>query len=141
MELRLILGDQLHPGHSWFSEVDQNVTYVMMEVREEASYAPHHIQKILCFFAAMRHFAADLRKSGHQVKYLSISDSQNCHSIIENLKILLETGQYSSFCYQEPDEYRLDHQLKEFVQSQNIQSQLVSSEHFLIASRSGPLSE
>lgn len=132
MELRLILGDQLHPGHSWFSEVDQNVTYVMMEVREEASYAPHHIQKILCFFAAMRHFAADLRKSGHQVKYLSISDSQNCHSIIENLKILLETGQYSSFCYQEPDEYRLDHQLKEFVQSQNIQSQLVSSEHFLV---------
>jgi len=132
MELRLILGDQLHSGHSWFTKIDPNVTYVMMEVREEASYAPHHIQKILCFFAAMRHFAADLRKSGHQVKYLTITDPTNRHSILDNLKMLLETGQYTRFCCQEADEYRLDHQLKELRNSIQIESQIVSSEHFLV---------
>ncbi len=32
--LRLVLGDQLHPGHSWFSQVDEQVVYVLMEVRQ-----------------------------------------------------------------------------------------------------------
>ena len=33
--LRLVLGDQLHPGHSWFSQVDEQVVYVLMEVRQD----------------------------------------------------------------------------------------------------------
>ena len=33
--LRLILGDQLDELHSWFQTPDANVTYVMMEIRQE----------------------------------------------------------------------------------------------------------
>ena len=33
--LRLILGDQLDPQHSWFSAPDDEVVYVLMEVRQE----------------------------------------------------------------------------------------------------------
>lgn len=31
--LRLVLGDQLDPGHAWFHAVDPRVVYVLMEVR------------------------------------------------------------------------------------------------------------
>ncbi len=30
--LRLLLGDQLNPQHSWFQQVDAQVVYVLMEV-------------------------------------------------------------------------------------------------------------
>ncbi len=33
--LRLILGDQLGPQHSWYSTTDANVVYLLMEVRQE----------------------------------------------------------------------------------------------------------
>ena len=52
--LRLILGDQLNENHSWFKHPDKNVTYVLMEVREETDYVTHHIQKVAAFFAALR---------------------------------------------------------------------------------------
>ncbi len=60
--LRLILGDQLNPRHSWFRKTDDRVIYVLMEVRQETDYVLHHVQKILAFFAAMRAFAQWLQK-------------------------------------------------------------------------------
>ena len=59
-EIRLILGDQLYEGHSWFEKVSPAVLYLMMEVRSETDYVSHHIQKVIAFFAAMRAFAANL---------------------------------------------------------------------------------
>ena len=37
---RLILGDQLHPGHSWYQRVDPSVRYFLIEAREEQTYDP-----------------------------------------------------------------------------------------------------
>lgn len=36
--LRLILGDQLNSGHSWFCKTEPHMTYVLMEVRSETDY-------------------------------------------------------------------------------------------------------
>ena len=60
--LRLILGDQLSHYHSWFQEVCDDVVYLMAEVKSEASYVRHHIQKVLGFFQAMRSFAEELEQ-------------------------------------------------------------------------------
>ncbi len=49
-KLRLVLGDQLHSGHSWFEQTDAKVLYVMMEIRPETDYVRHHIQKVAGFF-------------------------------------------------------------------------------------------
>ena len=46
-EVRLILGDQLYEGHSWFEKVSPEVLYLMMEVRSETDYVSHHIQKVI----------------------------------------------------------------------------------------------
>ena len=59
--LRLILGDQLNINHSWFSSVNSDITYLLMEIRTETDYALHHIQKVTGIFSAMRNFASDLK--------------------------------------------------------------------------------
>ncbi len=65
--LRLILGDQLNPGHSWFATTSPDVVYVLMEIRQETDYVLHHAQKIIGIFAAMRDFASTLSEAGHRV--------------------------------------------------------------------------
>ena len=47
MQQRLILGDQLNAGHSWYRERRDDVVYVMMEIRSETDYVRHHAQKVL----------------------------------------------------------------------------------------------
>ncbi|MFN4910072.1 MAG: cryptochrome/photolyase family protein [Flavobacteriales bacterium] len=73
MELRLILGDQLNINHSWFNTVNPEVCFVLMEIKAESEYLTHHIQKVCCFFAAMREFAEELRHLGHKVRYFNRS--------------------------------------------------------------------
>lgn len=69
--LRLILGDQLNPQHSWFQRVCPDVVYVLMELRQETDYVRHHAQKILAIFAAMRELARQLKNAGHRVRYVA----------------------------------------------------------------------
>ena len=87
--LRLVLGDQLSPLHSWFGEVRTDVVYVLMEVRSETDYVRHHAQKVLSIFAAMRDFAAQLKSAGHRVRYVDIDDASNRQSLTANLVALI----------------------------------------------------
>lgn len=129
--LRLILGDQLNQNHSWFKKTDPDITYILIEAKSESEYVTHHIQKIVCFFSAMRNFASLLKSQGHLVKYIKINDIENKQDIIEQLKYEISKTDYALFEHQEPDEYRLDSQLKRFTSSISIPSNVVSSEHFL----------
>jgi deoxyribodipyrimidine photolyase-related protein len=128
--LRLVLGDQLNPLHSWFTAVDDSVVYVMMELRQETDYVLHHAQKIIAIFAGMRDFAARLKAAGHRVHYLEIDDVANLPTITDNLNALIAQYQATAFEYQAPDEWRLDVQLAEFSKGLKITSQVVDSEHF-----------
>ena len=90
--LRLILGDQLNLNHSWFAIPDDSVTYLMMEMRQETDYVPHHIQKVVGFFLAMRTFADSLRKKGHQVIYYTLDHSENRQNLKDlNTSFLMNT--------------------------------------------------
>jgi len=129
--LRLIFGDQLNGEHSWFAEVDDNVTYCLFEMRQETDYVRHHVQKVLVFFAAMRWFAQTLREAGHQVQYVPLNATDNQQSLTDNLTRLLQQGDYQRFEYQYPDEYRLDRQLAEFCADLDIGHAVCDSEHFL----------
>ncbi len=131
MKLRLILGDQLNLQHPWFEVVDQEVTYILMEMRQETDYAPHHIQKIVGFFGAMRHFAQALKRQGHQVIYIKLDDAENQQSLTANLTTVIAQQQITSFEYQAPDEYRLDQQLKSFCEGINLPTAMVDSGHFM----------
>jgi deoxyribodipyrimidine photolyase-related protein len=128
--LRLILGDQLNEQHSWFNEISSSVTYVMMEVRTETDYAQHHIQKVLGFFTAMRHFASWLRTKNQNVIYIKLTDDTNLQSFSANLQAIIATNQFEKFEYQLPDEYRLDQALTQFCSTLTIPYSVVDSEHF-----------
>ncbi|MBR7800220.1 cryptochrome/photolyase family protein [Undibacterium fentianense] len=129
--LRLILGDQLNSQHSWFSHQQDDVLYVMMEVRQETDYVLHHAQKIIAIFAGMREFARRLQLAGHRVHYLTIDDPDNLHAITANIEKLAQMVQAQEFQYQAPDEYRLDQQLQVFAQTTALRCYMFDSEHFL----------
>lgn len=132
--LRLVLGDQLNPQHSWFARKDESTTYVLMEVRQETDYVLHHAQKILAIFAAMRRFANALRLAGHRVEYMRIDDEKNKHDIPANISWLLEHLGATHFEWQQPDEWRLDDQLTRFASAlheRGVQVRRMDSEHFL----------
>jgi len=128
--LRLILGDQLNINHSWFKTVDDSVTYVLMEIRSETDYAPHHIQKVLGFFAAMRNFSEELKQLNHKVIYFQLNDENNLHRFDKNCEALHKIHQFTKFEYQQPDEYRLDQHLKNITHQLNIPFSVSDSEHF-----------
>ena len=131
--LRLILGDQLHADHSWFRHPRKDVVYTLMEMRQETDYVKHHIQKVVGFFAAMRHFAETLTRHGHRVIYLRLDDPENAQSIAENLQRLIHEGKFTRFEYLLPDEYRLDRQLEEWTSRCPVPAAAADSEHFLTA--------
>lgn len=131
MEVRLILGDQLNENHSWFIEPNNQVCYVMFEMRQETDYVRHHVQKVVAFFAAMRTFARKLEEDGHTLIYYTIDDPNNTQNLTENLKKVITLLKATSFAYQLPDEFRLDDQLKNFGNSLHIPVNAYDTEHFL----------
>lgn len=131
MTIRLILGDQLNAAHPWFETVDTSVLYVLMEMRQETDYAPHHIQKVIAFFGAMRNFGAQLSATGHTVEYFHIDDPQNTQNLSDNLALLIKKYNASRFEYQWPDEYRLDQQLAEFATRCDLPTQAFDTHHFM----------
>ena len=76
-----ILGDQLSRNLSSLDGLSpETAVIVMMEVWDEATYVKHHKQKIVLIFAAMRHFAAELRAEGWTVDYVALDDDANTGS-------------------------------------------------------------
>ncbi|MCF8302542.1 MAG: cryptochrome/photolyase family protein [Bacteroidales bacterium] len=128
--LRLILGDQLNVQHSWFSSVDSNVTYLMMEVRSETEYVKHHIQKVIAVFTAMREFAFQLQEAGHRVHYIHFDDPGNTHDFSGNVSRILKQENHDLLEYQMPDEYRLDQEMIKLAASLEIPVQAKDTEHF-----------
>ncbi len=128
--LRLILGDQLNPQHSWFQTVRSDVVYVMMELRQETDYVRHHAQKILAIFAAMRDMARQLKAAGHRVRYVAIDDPSNRQQCSANLSALIAHYQAVALEYQAPDEWRLDDQLATWAPTALVPVTMADTEHF-----------
>tara|TARA_R110000737_G_scaffold352561_1_gene399081 strand:+ start:4112 stop:5662 length:1551 start_codon:yes stop_codon:yes gene_type:complete len=130
--LRLILGDQLNPMHSWFEHSDTDVVYVIAELHQEAKYTKHHIQKITAFFAAMSDFAKQLESKGHRVCYLTLDDTEKYQDLPELIIALVAHYSSEVFCFQRPDEYRLRRQLTDLKNQLDVAVYETDSEHFLL---------
>jgi len=128
--LRLILGDQLNIGHSWFEESNPDTLYLMAEMRQETDYVRHHIQKVIAFFLSMRTFADSLSETGHHVRYFKINDTDNPQDLGQLIANAIDEYQIERFEYQLPDEYRLDSQLRKTCDDLTIPTAAVDTEHF-----------
>jgi len=128
--VRLILGDQLNQNHSWFSNVNDDITYVIAEMRQETDYVKHHIQKVVAFFLAMRSFRDDLTQKGHRFIYYKLNDKNNPQDLAQIISNTIKETNAEKFEYQLPDEYRLDQQLQKICSSLAIATDSFDTEHF-----------
>jgi deoxyribodipyrimidine photolyase-related protein len=111
--LRLVLGDQLNPQHPWFtSDPQDDVVYVLAEMRHETDNVRHHIQKIAAFFAAMEHFARELQNRGHRVDYRTLDHPDSALSFGDMLQKAAVAWGAQHVEYLEPDDYALDQHLR-----------------------------
>ncbi len=111
--LILILGDQLSPQLSALLGADPaRDEIVMAEVREEATYVPHHPKKIILLFFAMRHFAEELRGRGFTVHYTNLDDPENTHSLGGELQRCAQTRRPERILLTECGEWRLMQQMR-----------------------------
>ncbi|MEM1313693.1 MAG: cryptochrome/photolyase family protein [Pseudomonadota bacterium] len=104
----LVLGDQLTPTVAALARGDRARDVVLMaEVREEATYVPHHRKKLAFLFSAMRHFAEELREAGWRVDYVRLDDPENAGSLAGEARRALERHGAAGLVATEPGEWRL----------------------------------
>lgn len=104
--LIFVLGDQLSLANPALRDATPaNDVILMAEVAEEAQYVPHNRHKIVLLFAAMRHFAQQLRDRGFTVRYTEFS--QGCPSLQAACQNALCTLQASEVVVCAPGEHRL----------------------------------
>lgn len=133
--LRLVFGDQLNASHTWFKQCDDNVLYVIAELKQEATYVKHHIQKVCAFFLAMEAFAHAMRQVGHHFVHLTLDDTEVFATLDNMLVELVSQFAIEHVAYQRPDEYRLLDTCRRwalFPSMKNITFHEVDTEHFLL---------
>ncbi len=114
--LRLILGDQLSRDLSALRDIDvKRDTILMAEVAAEAAYVPHHKKKLAFIFAAMRHFAEDLRREGLIVRYHRLDDDNAKPGIVEALTEAVQDLEPNAVVMTECGEWRLDSLLRDWA--------------------------
>ena len=103
-----ILGDQLSPALSSLADRQPADTVVLlMEVADETSYVGHHQAKIVLILSAMRHFAADLRKTGWRVDHVALDDPANTGSFTGEIVRAAERHGARGIQVTEPGEWRV----------------------------------
>ncbi|MBT8129219.1 MAG: cryptochrome/photolyase family protein [Gammaproteobacteria bacterium] len=106
--LRLILGDQLSRSISSLDDVDIDHDVVLMvEVRDETCYVPHHRQKIVLILSAMRHFSQQLEDEGIHVDYVQLDEKANTGCFSGELERAISRHGVEHVVVTEPGEWRV----------------------------------
>ena len=106
--LILVLGDQLTPTLSSLAAGDPARDRVLMaELHDEATYVRHHKKKIAFLFAAMRHFAEELRADGWTVDYVSLDAPDNQGSFTAQVVQAVAQLRPERIVVTEPGEWRV----------------------------------
>ena len=130
--LRLILGDQLNHQIASLRDIDIDTDIVLMaEVGAEVTYVKHHKRKIAFLFAAMRHFADELRRAGTTVIYRYLDDPDNGGSLESEVKQVIAARQISKLVVTMPGEYRLMEIMKSWQSTLGIAVELREDDRFL----------
>lgn len=132
--LRLVLGDQLSASIATLRDIDRKKDRVLMaEVLDEATYVPHHQQKLVLVFAAMRHFAAALEEDGIQVDYVRMDSRGNSGSFSGEIKRALQDRQYDRLVVTEPGEWRVLEMMRGWQENLGIPVEIREDDRFLCA--------
>ena len=130
--LRIILGDQLSEEISSLHDIDPKADLVLMsEVMQEASYVPHHKQKLVFIFSAMRHFSKKLRRNGLAMEYVTIDSPDNSGSLTGEVKRLLQKYAINKIIVTEPGEWRILKMIEEWSEIFETEIEIRDDNRFL----------
>lgn len=130
--LRLILGDQLSHQIASLRDINLDTDIVLMaEVSAEVTYVKHHKRKIAFLFAAMRHFAEELRRTGTKVIYYRLDDQNNGGSLESVLKQAIASRKISKLVVTMPGEYRLMETMRSWQSTLDVAVELREDDRFL----------
>ena len=104
---------------------------LMCEVIEEASYVPHHKQKLAFIFSAMRHFSAELENQDIRVEYTKLDDTDNSGSFTKEINRALKKYKCQKIIVTEPSEWRVLEMFKSWQQSLHVEVEIRSDTRFL----------
>ena len=129
--LIFILGDQLNLDAPAFEkgEKDRDIV-VMAEASAEVERYPNHIQRVVLFFSAMRHFREQLVDDGWQVVYQEIGDKGAIHGLVDFLAEQIRDKKPEGLVLTEPGRYDLEQEILELAQHENISIDIRSDTHF-----------
>lgn len=132
--LRLILWDQLTHRLSALRDVDRrHDTVLMAEVWDEATSVRHHKQKLALIFAAMRHFAAELRAAGMAVDYVALDDPENSGSLTGEVERALARHRVQRLVMTEPTDWRLSTTVGQWRRTLGLPVEVREDDRFLCA--------
>ena len=130
--LRVVLGDQLSRGLSSLEGADPARDVVLMvEVAEEATYVPHHPQKIIFLFSAMRHFAEELRASGFTVDYVTLDAPGNTGSFRGEVHRAIVRNASDRVVVTEPGEHRVRSDMETWQDAVGVPVDILEDDRFL----------
>ncbi len=133
--MRLVLGDQLSPHLSALDGADLAQDVVLIaEVMGEATYVRHHKKKIAFLFAAMRHFADELRAAGFCVRYVRLDDAQNTGALrTEVARALDDVPGLSRVIATKPGEWRVLEDMLSWGTLFDVPVELCEDDRFIVS--------
>ena len=132
----MLLGDQLSDGISSLDGLDLAGDLVLMaEVRDECSYVRHHKKKIVLVLSAMRHFADRLRDRGVRVRYVTLDDPENTHSLRGEMLRAASCFRPERIVVTEPGEWRLLEDMSGWQEASGIPTEIADDTRFLCSHR------
>ena len=130
--LVLVLGDQLDPAGPSLDGIDRERDRVLMcEVAEEARYVPQHRQRLVLFFSAMRHFAAQLRRRRMPLDYRTLDDADSGGDFASTLRAELERTRPERMIVTLPGDHRVLRILEAAAAEAGVALELRADRHFL----------
>jgi deoxyribodipyrimidine photolyase-related protein len=128
----LVLGDQLSPEISSLAAANRATDVVLMaEVIEEATYVRHHKKKIALIFAAMRHFADELRAAGWQVDYRTIDETGTTGAFASEVARAIKNHKPDRIVVTEPGEWRVQQDMLSWAERFALPVDIVGDRRFI----------
>jgi len=129
--LVLVLGDQLDARSSALADLDPRIDVVLMaEVPEESTHVWSSKPRTAFFFAAMRHFAAELVERGLRVDYREIG-THPFVSLVDALADAIARHRPARVVTVEPGDFRVEQSLLAFARDAGVELVLRPDAHFL----------
>jgi len=130
--LGLIFGDQLHLDHAVLESLDpERDRLVMAELHEEVSYVPHHAKKIALIFAAMRHFADELRAAGWSLDYHHFDPDSPVRTFTELVDRACDRARIEEVVVSWPGEWRVLAEVRAWEKALNVPVTVLPDQRFL----------